>query len=241
MDGVHDMGGMHGFGPVMREENEPVFHEPWEGHVYALGGSSNLGLFPNLDASRYALESLPPAVYLAASYYERWLLRTERRLVEQGHITEEELADRLAFYRANPEAPVPRHQDDALLERAKARFTGRPKPLHRPDGAPPHFSKGDVVRTKNIHPKGHTRLPRYARGKVGVIDRVHGSHDFPDTIAHGLGANPQGLYSVRFEAEELWGPDAEGRGCVHLDLWESYLEPAEGQNTHGEQDHARRP
>lgn len=226
MDGVHDMGGMHGFGPVQREENEPVFHDPWEGRVYALGSAMVMPLHPNLDAARFALEQLPPAVYLASSYYERWLSRIERRLIELGCITPEELEARTAFYREHPDAPVPRHHDPAVLERAMARYTRIREPLHRPDGEPPRFTVGDVVRTKNIHPAGHTRLPRYARGKRGVIARVHGCHDFPDTNAHGLGPQPHGLYSVRFDARELWGEDAEDRGCVYLDLWERYLEPA---------------
>ena len=228
MDGVHDMGGMHGFGPVQHEDNEPVFHEPWEGHVYALGNAIRGGLYPNLDASRFSLESLPPAEYLAYSYYERWLIRAQRRLIELGYLTEEELDDRLAFYREHPDAQVPRGDDASGLERAKARFNSTPKALHRSDGEPPHFKVGDAVCTKNIHPAGHTRLPRYARGKRGVIARVHGSHDFPDTIAHGLGAHAQGLYSVCFDAHELWGENAEGRGGVYIDLWESYLEPAQG-------------
>ena len=228
MDGVHDMGGMHGFGPVQRDESEPVFHEPWEGHVYALGASASLGLYPNIDASRHALELLPPAQYLASSYYERWLLRAERRLVELGLVTQQEIEERTAFYREHPSSLVPRGSDDAILERARARFAGRPRPLHRADGEQPHFRVGDAVQTRNIHPVGHTRLPRYARGKRGVIARVHGSHDFPDTNAHGLGPRPHGLYSVCFEAQELWGEDAEGQGHVYLDLWERYLKPDNG-------------
>jgi nitrile hydratase len=122
---------------------------------------------------------------------------------------------------------VPRHTDDTLLEAAKSRFLGQPEPLDRPDGKAPRFKVGDTIRTRNIHPKHHTRLPRYARGKIGVIARIHGRHDFPDTFAHGQGANPEGLYSVRFDARELWGEDAEGRGVVHIDLWDSYLDPAD--------------
>ena len=123
---------------------------------------------------------------------------------------------------------MPTHSDPAVVERAMFRFTKLRERLDRPDGEPPHLAVGDYVRTKNIHPTGHTRLPRYARGKLGVITQIHGSHDFPDTNAHGLGTNPHGLYRVRFEATELWGEDAEGRGQVYIDLWESYLEPVEG-------------
>src|SRR5581483_7421694 len=191
--------------PVEHEENEPVFHEPWEGHVYAFGRAGDLSLFPNLDASRFNLEMLPPAEYLSYRYYERWLIRAQRRMIELGILTAEEVEDRLAYYREHPDAEVPRHSDERMLTQAKARFVGKPEPLHRPDGQQPRFAVGARVRTRNIHPKTHTRLPRYARGKVGVIARVHGSHDFPDTIAHEQGAQPHGLYSVRFEAQELWG------------------------------------
>ncbi len=225
MNGVHDMGGMHGFGPIPIETNEPVFHEPWEGRVYGLNAVGRL--FPNIDASRHAIETLPPADYLTFSYYEKWLRRTQLRLLELGVVTEAELDARVAHYEAHPEEPAPRRSDPAVEERARRRFE-RAGPLHRPGGSAPRFAAGDVVRTRNINPPGHTRLPRYARGKLGVIHIVHGSHDFPDTNAHGLGPQPQGIYSVRFEAAELWGPDAEGRGFVHLDLWDSYLEPANG-------------
>jgi nitrile hydratase subunit beta len=229
MDGVHDMGGMHGFGPIPYEKNEPVFHEPWEGRVYAMGAASLEPISPSLDASRHALENLPPAVYLGLSYYERWLYRMQLRLIELGRITEDELEDRMAYYREHPDAPVPQHSDPAVVERAQTRYTRLRERLARPDGEQPHFKVGDAVHTRNIHPLGHTRLPRYARGKNGVIVRVYGSHDFPDTNAHGLGTQPNGLYNVRFEAAELWGPDAEGRGAVHLDLWERYLESMDKQ------------
>lgn len=227
MDGVHDMGGMHGFGPVIHEDNEPVFHEPWEGHVYAFIMAIKSPLFPILDAARHALENLPPAQYLGSSYYERWLLRAERRLIERGSITQHELDERVAFYREHPDAPVPSHSDPAIVDRARKLLTNPVPRLDRPDGAPPCFKVGDFVRTKNIHPAGHTRLPGYAREKVGVISRVHGSHTFPDAAAHGLGDQPQGVSSVRFEARELWGEYAEGCGAVFIDLWDSYLEPAD--------------
>jgi nitrile hydratase len=225
MDGVHDMGGMHGFGAVRPEANDAAIHEPWEARVHALGGSSGMGLFPNIDASRYALETLPPAQYLVSTYYERWLLRLERRLVELGHISPDELAERMTYYREHPDAPVPRGANPGMLERTEQRFSNPSKPLHRPDGAAPRFSLGETVRTRNIHPAGHTRLPRYARGKLGAVEQVHGRHDFPDTRAHGLGGQPQAVYRVRFSARELWGEDGEGSGSVCLDLWDSYLEP----------------
>ena len=224
MDGVHDMGGMHGFGEIPIERDEPVFHEPWEGRIYALGAAGSLGMFPNIDASRHALEALPPDVYLSSTYYERWLKRAELRLIELGVIGPEELEARVAEYEADPARPVPRRSDPEIEARAKRRFE-RAASLHQPDGDPPRFAAGNRVRTTNIHPPGHTRLPRYARGKRGTIHFVHGSHVFPDTNAYGLGPRTQGVYSVRFDARELWGEDAEGPGQVHLDLWDAYLEP----------------
>jgi len=150
MDGIHDLGGMQGFGPVEREANEPVFHAPWEAEVLAImraGGSR--GLY-NIDEFRHGIERMDPAHYLQA---------------------------------------------------------------------------GDAVVTRNVHPHGHTRLPRYVRGKRGVIHRLHGIHVYPDTNAHGQGEQPQPLYSVRFEGRELWGESAEPNEQVHVDCWESYLLP----------------
>jgi nitrile hydratase len=213
---------MHGFGPVVQEPEG--FHEPWEGRVYGMNAAITPGLFPNGHAGRYALEVLPPAEYLAASYFERWLLRAERRLVELGTITQEELDARVAFYEAHPEAPVPRGDNPASLKRAMGRFAGRANARPKTESAP-RFAVGDPVRTKNIHPRGHTRLPRYARDKPGVIAAVYGSYDLPDTSAHGEGPQIQPIYSVRFEAQKLWGEATEGRQAVYLDLWESYLDP----------------
>src|SRR5688500_9004001 len=137
MDGVHDMGGMHGFGPIQYDPEEPVFHEPWMGRVYGLGAAQVEPLTPSLDASRAALELLPPAVYLGSSYYERWLYRMERRLVDLGKLNEDEIEDRIAYYREHPDAEIPRHADPAVLARAMQRYTPMRQPLHRPDGEPP--------------------------------------------------------------------------------------------------------
>ena len=144
----------------------------------------------------------------------------ESLLVEKGVLGREEIDARAEQYARDPDAPRPTRQDPAV-----ARVTGRGRGfVPRSDGPAPRFAPGDRVVTRNVHPTGHTRLPRYARGRRGLIERVHGVHTFPDTDAHGLGPQPHALYSVRFEAEELWGPSADGRGGVYLDLWESYLE-----------------
>ena len=220
MNGVHDMGGMHGMGPIRHEAHEPVFHEPWEGRVYAItrvvraGGGRQ-----NLDNSRHLLELLPPAEYLRMSYYERWYARLTNQLVANGIVTREELDTGRAAAgspKAEPRvtaAMVP----DIVVRRNSAR---------REAASAPRFKAGQRVRARNINPTGHTRLPRYARGKSGVIVRDHGVFVFPDSNAAFAGEKPQHVYSVRFTARELWGPDASPRDCVHIDMWDDYLDRA---------------
>lgn len=216
MNGVHDMGGMHGFGPVAPEIDEPVFHHPWEGRVHALNlASPTRG---NIDAGRHRIERLPPADYLRMSYYEKWLARVELLLLEAGFVTEEELASG----RADPAAPkaTPVRPADTVTAALTAPYS------YVRDAGAPAFAVGDRVRALNLNPMGHTRLPRYVRGRVGVIERLHGAHVWPDAHAHGLGEDPHHLYGVTFSARELWGPDAPVRDSVRLDLWEPYLERA---------------
>jgi nitrile hydratase subunit beta len=220
VNGVHDMGGMHGMGPIRHEPDEPVFHEPWEGRVYAItrvvraGGGRQ-----NLDNSRHLLELLPPAEYLRMSYYERWYARLTNQLVANGIVTREELDTGRAAGgspKAEPRvtaAMVP----DIVVRRNSAR---------REAASAPRFKVGQRVRARNINPTGHTRLPRYARGKSGVIVRDHGVFVFPDSNAAFAGEKPQHVYSVRFTARELWGPDAAPRDRVHIDMWDDYLDRA---------------
>lgn len=219
MDGVHDLGGMQGFGLVEREANEPVFHAPWEAVVLAMQHAGRArGLF-NIDEFRHGIERMAPADYLRATYYEKWLDGITRLLVEKGVVGAEELAARRACFEREPDAPAPatpRPPRGAINPRWAQDFV-------RETGATPRFAPGDPVRTREMHPHGHTRLPRYARGKRGVVHCCHGIHVFPDANAHGLGEQPQPLYSVRFDARELWGESAEPNQAVHIDLWESYL------------------
>jgi nitrile hydratase len=232
MDGVHDLGGMHGFGPVEREPDEPVFHAPWEAVVVAIRRSRIMGRFFNIDEFRHGIERMDPAHYLGSSYYERWLDGLARVLIEKGVVTREELEERSASFRAQPEAPA----TGAGLGPRSGRILddGRQSPLNfvppstaRASSETPRYAPGDRVVTRSVHPPGHTRLPRYARDKMGMIHRLHGIHVFPDTNAHGLGERPQPLYSVRFDARALWGESAEPNHQVHLDLWESYLRRAD--------------
>lgn len=224
MDGVHDLGGMHGFGPVEREGNEPAFHAPWEAAVYAIMRASlGTGQY-NLDEFRHGVERMDPAHYLRSGYYEHWLDGIARVLVEKGVVSSDELAARTAFFTERPDAPA-----SAAVRAMPATPAPRIKwfapESERPATKSPRFAVGDAVVTRNIHPAGHTRLPRYARGKHGVIHRQHGTHVFPDSNAHGGGEQPQVLYSVCFDARELWGPAAEPNQHVYIDLWEPYLEP----------------
>jgi len=220
MNGVHDMGGMHGMGPIDPEQNEPVFHEPWEGRVYAMtrvvraGGGRQ-----NLDNSRHLLELLPPAEYLRMTYYERWYARLANQLVANAIVTREEL-DTGRAAAGSPKAK-PRVTAAMVPDMVARRNSAR-----REAAVAPRFKVGQRVRARNINPAGHTRLPRYARGKSGVIVRDHGVFVFPDSNAAFAGEKPQHVYSVRFTARELWGPDAAPRDCVHIDMWDDYLDRA---------------
>lgn len=220
MNGIHDLGGMHGFGPVEREAAEPVFRAPWEGRVFAMALLAPFGI-------RRLIEGLPPAHYLASAYYERWLAALEAGLLASGAVAPEEVDDRAASFRGHPDAAVPRHEDPAAAAEALAELRQQAPP-HEEVGVRPRFRVGDAVRTRNLHPAGHTRLPRYARGRVGTIVRFHGVHAFPDADAARYGApeGPQPVYGVRLASRELWGEDGHARDAVHIDLWESHLEPA---------------
>lgn len=218
MNGVHDLGGMHGMGPIRYEKNEPVFHFRWEARVYALNRAMRaLGKW-NIDSWRHQLELLPPADYLRMSYYEKWLAVLEKQLVQHGLATTEELASGKAAPGAPKSKPAMTPQSARRISRSIASAN---EPAIRP-----LFKVGDRVRTRNMHPAGHTRLPRYARGKQGVIFHDHGVYVFPDTSAKGEGEHRQHVYSVRFAARELWGEQASPRDSVHLDLWDNYLEHA---------------
>jgi nitrile hydratase subunit beta len=217
MNGVHDMGGMDGFGPVVREPNEPVFHADWERRMYALMLPAMRSAQVNIDEFRHAIERIPPARYLASSYYERWVAALETILVEHGVVTREELI-------AKQDAAI----DPALIANGVA--ARGPAPVKDKSGSKPpraRFAKGARVRARNLNPAGHTRLPRYVRGKAGVIARDWGVFVFPDTNAHHAGVKRQHCYSVAFDARELWGEStkAHSRERVYIDLWEDYLEP----------------
>ncbi|WP_407518942.1 nitrile hydratase subunit beta [Methylobacterium oryzisoli] len=222
MNGGQDLGGMQGFGPVGFEADEPWFHAPWERRVFAMAMAMGLTGTWNLDASRAARESLPPGEYLTSSYYRIWFRALEKQVVQHGLVTEGELTAGAAL---TPPAPVAR----VLQAEEVAPLFARGFPSDRPGPAQARFAVGDEVTAKTINPPGHTRLPRYVRGRTGVVERVHGTFIFPDSNAHFAGEAPQWLYTVRFAGVELWGEDAEPGLAVSVNAFESYLEPARGR------------
>jgi nitrile hydratase subunit beta len=222
MDGVHDLGGMHGFGPVVRPGGELAYQERWEPRVFAISalvGIEGLGAGPGGRAVR---EEMDPGRYLAASYYERWLYSAEQRLLRKGTIAPgdvEAMMERLQAGEAMPE-----HRDQAMAERILADL-GSVFPMEAVAGEP-RFEPGRRVRVKRMHPPGHTRCPRYVRGAVGLVEDVRGADRLPDRAASEETAAPEPVYSVAFGSQELWGPSEEPAWTVLLDLWESYLVPA---------------
>jgi len=218
MNGVHDMGGMHGMGPVEYEKDEPVFHARWEARVYALVRATGAWGKWNIDAGRHSRELIPAAEYLRMSYYEKWFAGLLDLLLKSGMATRAEIESGQPAHASAKAVPA--------LTVEQARTPSRGTGSKREKGAAARFQVGQQVRARNINPTGHTRLPRYARGRVGAIDRDHGVHVFPDTNAHFLGEKPQHVYSVRFAARELWGEQASPRDSVYIDLWDDYLESA---------------
>ena len=215
MNGIHDMGGIDGFGPVEREENEPVFHHRWEGRVYALNRAVRpWGRGRDWPGFRFVLENIPPADYLRMSYYERWFRMIVSWLSGSGLVSGSELASG----RADPDSPTPR-----ILPPADTDSLG----FGRLDVAvPARFHPDDRVRARNLHPVAHNRQPRYVRGRVGTVVEDYGVYALQDSDEVGRQPcdRPQHVYSVRFEARELWGDRAAARDAVHVDLWEEYLE-----------------
>ena len=219
MNGIHDLGGMQDMGPLKFESKEPVFHARWEGRVFAIMLATGAWRKWNLDAFRHTREVLPPEDYLRTSYYEQWFTGLRDLLVRRGLVTNTELQSGI------PDAGTTKATPQLSAQKIAAVLPNR---LHaqRDAAVPARFRVGQTVRARNINPTGHTRLPRYARGRFGMVDRDHGVFVFPDSNAHFLGEKPQHVYSVRFAARELWGDQASPRDSVYIDMWEDYLEPS---------------
>jgi nitrile hydratase subunit beta len=218
MNGVHDMGGMQGMGAIEKEKNEPVFHHAWEGRVFALRRAAGAWGRWNIDFARYEVELVPAADYLRMGYYDRQFAAFPEMLAKRGLLTRAEIES------GTPAQDSPKKVPPLTVEKV-AVLVARGVPTSRDVAAQARFQVGENVRARNMNPVGHTRLPRYARGKFGTIHRDHGVFVFPDTNAHFLGEKPQHVYSVRFAARELWGQEARPQDSVYLDLWDDYLEP----------------
>jgi len=219
MNGLHDMGGLTCFGPVNAERDEPVFHAEWERRVFALNLLTK-GAWGPIDRVRHAVERIHPISYLSLSYYEKWLAGIETLSQEFGILTAQEIETGISEVNNKAEKPPPTPEMIEYVVKNGG-------PATRNEGGEPVYSLGDKVKTITASPKGHTRLPIYARGRVGTIERYQGNHVFPDTVAHDLGENPQPLYCVKFTAKDLWGDTTHGQDCTFLDLWQSYLLRAE--------------
>jgi nitrile hydratase len=205
VDGVHDLGGVEGFGPVELTPSEPVFHEDWERRAFRVNMASLIAVGSGAARWRHGIERMDPVHYLSSSYYEHWLTSSSSLLVESGVVS-----------------------SDELEERAGGRF-----PLSRPDrGTPPEaearteprFKVGQRVRVREWHPQGHTRAPRYVQGKRGKVTRIDGAFNLPDVEAHGGDLVVDPTYSVRFTSRELWGDGGTDGASINVDVWEHYLE-----------------
>jgi len=219
MNGVHDMGGMQDMGPVHEEKNEPVFHQRWEARVFAITRSMSAWRKWNIDTLRFQRELIPAAEYLRMSYYEIWLTGLLELSIKSGLVTDAEIKT------GKPASGLPKLTPALTADKVPA-LVAHGTPASRNVPVEPRFKVGQRVRARNINPLGHTRLPRYARGKFGAVERDRGVFVFPDTNAEFLGEKPQHLYSVRFAAQELWGEQSSARDSVYVDLWDDYLEPA---------------
>lgn len=221
MNGAHDLGGDHGHGPIAPDPNEPLFHDDWERRCFAITLAMGFTGQWNIDQARFARESMTPGRYLETSYYEHWLHGLEVLLKDRDLVTE---ADMQAATPIDPPKSLPRvlEADDVAPALAQGGSARRAKTA----AGVAKFKAGDLVVARNLNPPSHTRVPRYVRGRRGRIDRVHGVFVFPDTHAKTGDEAPQWLYAVRFEARELWGPDAEPAAAVYVDLWDDYLDRA---------------
>lgn len=217
MNGPHDVGGRHGFGPVPIEADEPIFHAPWERRVFGMARAQTPAPGWNLDFGRHSRERMPHWLYYASSYYQRWLFGREAALIAAGYVSVEELRDGHAHETiVATRAPV---GPDKVVATLATGYNAE-----REIEAAPRFAAGDRVRTRNLQPGGHTRLPGYARNRTGTVEAHRGAFVLPDTNAHGRGEQPGHLYTVIFTAEELWGRPSPAGDTVALDLWESYLD-----------------
>jgi nitrile hydratase len=213
MNGIHDMGGMQGMGPLQHEKNEPVYHAEWEKRIDAMDQS--MRLTGKIGGSRRGIEeNILAADYLRMSYYERWYVALVERLIANKLVTRAEVESG---------RPAERGQVRAASATEAVNFIRTNISTRQNVELAPRFQVGQQVRARNMNPVTYTRLPRYARGRLGTVDRIRGVFPIVDV---GAGAKPQTLYSVRFAARDLWGEEVATRDAVYIDMWDGYLEPA---------------
>jgi len=228
MNGVFDLAGTDGIGPVVVPESEPVFRSEWEKAVFPMFAMCFRAGFFGVDEFRHGIELIDPVVYLTSPYYEHWVHTVEHYGEKRGVLDLEELDRRTAYYLAHPDAPLPDHADDPELLAFVDAVVKAGATAKRESDAPPAFQVGDIVRVERDAPHGHTRRARYVRGAVGEIVMAHGVFIYPDTAGNGLGEAPEHVYTVKFTAEELWGSGADQpHDSVYFDVWEPYIELVE--------------
>ncbi len=228
MNGVFDLGGTDGFGPVNHVAEEPPFRSEWEKSAVAMFFPVFRAGWLGIDEFRHGVERMDPVDYLTSPYYNHWVHTMEHYGRVRGFLDPAELDRRTQHYLEHPDAPLPAHEprqdlvdfvDAVVFEGAGAT---------RPTDKQPRFTAGDAVRTKSVAPFGHTRLARYVRGKVGEVVAHRGSFVYPDTAGNGLGENPEHVYTVKFDARELWGDEyADRNSSVCFDVWDPYIEHAD--------------
>ncbi len=224
MNGLHDLGGMDGLGPINPTPAEPVFRAEWEKAAFTFFPAAFRAGYLGIDAFRYGIELMDPREYLSSPYYLHWVHSVERYAIAAGAVDPDELERRTRYYLKHPDAPLPDHEpNQELLDFVNAAaFSGAP--AQRPLDAGPAFAVGDVVRLTDAVPFGHTRVPRYARGKVGTVIAHYGSFIYPDSAAAGRGDDPQHVYAVLFTGATLWGEKyADPNTSATVDVWEPYI------------------
>jgi nitrile hydratase subunit beta len=226
MNGGHDLGGVDGIGPVVVEQNEPVFHSEWEKAAFAMFSMPFRAGFFGVDEFRFGIEQMHPADYLSSRYYEHWVHTVEHHGKRTGKLDLDEVERRTQHFLEHPDEPLPETKDPELLAFVDAAVK-HGVPAGRPTEDPPRFAVGDRVRVIDDSPLAHTRKARYVRGKTGEIVLAHGTMIYPDSAGNGDGEDPKHVYTVKFDARHVWGEDGDPNASLYFDVWEPYLEKAQ--------------
>lgn len=233
MNGVFDLGGTDGLGPIDPPDDEPVFRAEWEKAVFPMFAALFRAGWFGIDEFRHGIELMDPAQYLKAPYYEHWLHSFEHYGITKGHIDEDELERRTRYYLENPHAPLPDHDQNPELVDFVDAVVPTGAPAARPTDKLARFKVGDRVRMSSVIPFGHTRIAGYVRGRIAEVVNHRGSFIYPDSAGNGRGEDPEHLYTLRFDAKELWGEKyADSNSSTYFDAWDPYLElvdSAEGE------------